>query len=173
MNKKLFILLISWMLGASGLYAQSIFVDQNEDVETVIATVPTPVDTVVTHENEIQVLERTWGLNLEDFLRDKIIYLSNHASKWVWKRDIQFVYKVFKVPCRSGERVVFLSMTENREFFLSLQDPTTITQDGFYSCYLDYGEATTVSSSRHYTDDEVFGRPASNAQSRWLEAIEF
>ena len=159
MEKKLYFLLIGCMLIASGrLYAQSsnVFVDEDE----VVVTVPVTADTVVVQQPEstqIQVLERTWGVNLEDYLRDKIVFLSsNPSNKKVSRTDIRYVYKVYQVPCRSGKQTVYLSMTaEPIEFYLSKQDPTTL--DEFYSCYLDFGTATAT-PSRHQTDDaEYFG----------------
>ena len=144
-------------MASSGLYAQSsnVFVDEDE----VVVTVPVTADTVVVQQTEstqIQVLERTWGVNLEDYLRDKIVFLSsNPSNKKVSRTDIRYVYKVYQVPCRSGKQTVYLSMTESKEFFLSKQDPTTV--DEIYSSYLDYG-TITATPSRHQTDDtEYFG----------------
>lgn len=176
MNKKIFFLLIGWMLVAStaGLYAQTVFVDQDEDVVTVPVTVDT-VEAQVSEPHQIQVLERTWGVDLEEYLRDKIIYLSSKPAGYVFKRDIQFVYKVKQIPCKSGRRIAYLSMTSNREFFLSLEDPTKIDV-GFYSCYLDYGEETTATTnSRHHTDDPVYGipTPTSNGKPRKLDIVDF
>lgn len=164
MEKKLFFLLISCLLMAScGLYAQSsnIFIDEDE----VVVTVPVANnDTVVVHRPEhtqIQVLERTWGVNLESYLRDKIVYLSTHPSdKKVSKSDIRYVYKVYQVPCRDGKQIVYLSMTaEPIEFYLSKQDPSTMEE--ICSCYLDLAlpqRVTEPTPSRHQTDDtEYFG----------------
>lgn len=160
MEKKLFFLLISCLLMASnGLYAQSsnIFVDEDE----VVVTVPVNDDTVVVHRPEhtqIQVLERTWGVNLESYLKDKIVYLSTHPSdKKVSKSDIRYVYKVYQVPCRDGKQIVYLSMTaEPIEFYLSKQDPSTMEE--ICSCYLDLALPQEPTPSRHQTDDtEYFG----------------
>lgn len=170
MEKKLFFLLISCLLMASnGLYAQSsnIFVDEDE----VVVTVPVTDDTVVVHRPEhtqIQVLERTWGVNLESYLRDKIVYLSTHPSdKKVSKSDIRYVYKVYQVPCRDGKQIVYLSMTaEPIEFYLSKQDPSTMEE--ICSCYLDLAlpqRVTEPTPSRHQTDDtEYFGVAKPNGQ---------
>lgn len=133
-------------MAGGGLYAQSVFVDQDEEV----VTVPITTDTVVVQQSEstqTQVLERTWGVDLEDYLRDKIVYLSKHPTeKKVSKQELRYVYRVCQVPCQAGKQVVFLSMTKSKEFYLSKQDPLEMAE--ICSCYLDLHQPQMVTEPR-------------------------
>lgn len=173
MRKKIIFLLIGWMLVASsGLYAQSSeFVLDDEEV---VVTVQ-PADTVVQEDPiTIQMMERVWGNNLEEYLESKIISLSSHPNQGkVSKKNIMYVYKVFGVPCKGGFQTIYLSMTKSRDFILSKEDPTNAEE--VCGCYLELNlpEKVATTPSRHQTDDEFFIQPVATGDNREVQPIEF
>lgn len=173
MRKQIIFLLIGWMLVANcGLYAQSSeFVLDDEEV---VVTVQ-PADTVVQeYPITIQMIERVWGNNLEEYLESKIISLSSnpHQGK-VSKKDILYAYKVFGVPCKSGFQTIYLSMTKSRNFILSKEDPTNAEE--VCGCYLELNlpEKVAATPSRHQTDDDYFIHPIATGDNRKVQPIEF
>ena len=172
MNKKLFTLLISYLLMVgTGMYAQSTEFVWVED-ETLNVPI---VDTVVQQPEEIQVLQRTWGVNLEDYLRDIIITLStNPTGKSIQKKNILYVYQVNGVPCKTGNQTVYLTMSNSKDFVLSKDNP--VNAEEICGCFLDLKlpEKVTYSPGAHPTDDEdAFGQPSSDGTDIELPVIEF
>lgn len=172
MNKKIFFLLIGWMLMAScGLYAQSSeFVLDDEEEELIV-----PQDTVTVVEPEITILERVWGINLEGSLEDEIIRLSKSSTcERIAKSDIsKWVYRVKNVPTTKTKNItVYLSLLKDHSYFLSLENPVTL--DEVCKCYLELTKPDELKTSgKHQTDDEFFGTPASNGRNQRLIVIEF
>jgi hypothetical protein len=172
MKTKVLLLLISCLLMTTGLYAQTERFRLYDEEE--IASDTTKVVELDTAQQvkEIPVTFRTWD-NLEQTLKDEVIRLSkNYTSKKVAKSEIVWIYQIQEIPTSSGPNTYYLSMLARGGFILSNNDPNRLEE--VCECYLNLQQPERViTSSRHQTDDEVFGTPVSTGKSRKLKVVEF
>lgn len=171
MKTKALLLLIGCLLMATGLYAQSQrfrLYDEEVEEDTVVIVAP---DTVA-QMKEIPVSQRTWD-NLEQTLKDEVIRLSkNYTNKKVAKSEIVWIYEIHDIPTTSGPKTFYLNMLAHGGFILSKENPNRL--DEVCECYLNLQQPERViTPSRHQTDDEIFGRPTPNGDSRRLKVVDF
>jgi hypothetical protein len=172
MKTKIFLLFINCLLVATGLYAQTErFRLYDEEGIASDTTKVVELDTVQ-QVKEIPVTFRTWD-NLEQTLKDEVIRLSkNYTSKKVAKSEIVWIYQIQNVPTSSGPKTYYLNMLAQGGFIVSKENPNRLEE--ICECYLNLQQPERViTSSRHQTDDEVFGSPVSNGVSRKLKVVEF
>lgn len=156
----------------NALSAQSekfVLYDQAEDV------VESDMSKAETNEpEEIRVLERTWNLDLENYLMEKVIDLSsNQNPKKISKQDIDWIYKINQVPCKSGYQVVYLTLTTQKDFIVSLENP--VLMDEVCGCFLDLKlpEKVIYSPKVYTTDDEErFGTQKATGKDKELPDVQ-
>ena len=173
MKTKELLLIIGCMLMTAGLYAQSErfrLYDVEVEKDTVVIVAPDTVAQV----KEIPVSQRTWD-NLEETLKDEVIRLSkNYTNKKVAKSEIVWIYQIQDVPTSSGPKTFYLDMLAHGGFILSKENPNRLEE--VCECYLNLQlpeERVIVTPSRHQYDDDVFGQPVSNGESRRLKVVDF
>lgn len=172
MKTKALLLLISYLLMTTGLYAQTERFRLYDEEEIASDTTKVVDLDTVQQVKEIPVTFRTWD-NLEQTLKGEVIRLSkNYTSKKVTKSEIVWIYEIRDIPTVNGPRISYLNMLARGGFILSNENPNRL--EDVCECYLNLQQPEKViTPSRHQTDDEAFGTPVSSGESRRLEVVEF
>lgn len=173
MKKKLLFLFIGCMLVASsGLYAQTDRIVMYEIQDSTQVAVINDTVTPQSPQKDIPVSVKTWE-TLDQVLKDEVVRLSkNYTNKKVAKSEIVWIYQIQDIPTSSGPKTFYLNMLAHGGFILSKENPNRLEE--VCECYLNLQlPEQVITPSRHQTDDEVFGQPVSNGESRRLKVVDF